>query len=425
MERIHLDMVVLNAAELVTAAGASHAPKLKADLDKLGIIEDGAVAIRGNQIVAVDTTKNIRRLVKPGSKPRIIDASGKTVLPGFVDPHAHLAFAGSREQEFVQKIQGATYMEILEAGGGINVTVKATRKASRSTLVSLGQRVLNRMLEYGTTTVEGKSGYGLTPQHEYKQLFAIRDLNLIHYLEVVPTFMGAHVVPQKYKENADKYVDLIISKMIPAVARKGLAEFCDVFTEQGVFDIDQSRRILLAAKKHGLVPKVHADEMTTLGGAELAAEVGAVSADHLLKVSPKGIRALANAQVVAVLLPATAFVLMEQHYAPARALIEAGVPVALATDFNPNCLTESMQLVLTLACLNMRMTPAEAISGATINAAHAINRSHLVGSLEPNKQADLVVMDVPNHAHIPYHFGVNLVEKVVKAGKIVFTAHSK
>ncbi|MFX0167756.1 MAG: imidazolonepropionase [Candidatus Hodarchaeota archaeon] len=425
MERIHLDMVILNASELVTVAGASHAPKLKTDLGELGIIEDGAVAIRGNQIVAVDTTKDIRRLVKPGSKPRIIDASEKTVLPGFVDPHAHLAFAGSREQEFVQKIQGATYMEILEAGGGINVTVKATRKASRSTLVSLGQHVLDRMMEYGTTTVEGKSGYGLDPRHEYKQLLAIRDLNLIHHLDVIPTFMGAHVIPLKYKKTPEKYVELIISKMIPTVAGKGLAEFCDVFTEKGVFNLEQSKRILLAAKEKGLVPKIHADEMTTMGGAELAAEVGAVSADHLLKVSRRGIQALAKAQVIAVLLPATAFVIMAKDYAPARSLIDAGVPVALATDYNPNCLTESMQIVLTLACLNMRMTPAEVISAATINAAHAINRSHLIGSLEPNKQADLVIMDVPNHAHIPYHFGVNLVDKVVKAGKVVFSTHSR
>ncbi|MFX1539615.1 MAG: imidazolonepropionase [Promethearchaeota archaeon] len=420
MERIHLDTVILNASELLTLSGASHAPKLGSELGELGIIEDGGVAIRGNQIVAVDTTKNIKRLVKPGSHPRVIDAKNKTVLPGLIDPHAHLAFAGSREREFVQKIQGATYMEILESGGGINVTVKATHKASRNTLVRKGQHTLNRMLEYGTTTVEGKSGYGLEPKHEYKQLLAIRDLNLIHPIDVVPTFMGAHIIPTKYKKQPEKYVNLIIKKMIPTVAKKGLAEFCDVFTEKGVFSIEQSRQILLAGKEHGLIPKVHADEMTTFGGAELAAEVGAVSADHLLKVSKTGINALAKAQVVAVLLPATAFVLMETQYAPARELINAGVPVALATDFNPNCMTESMQLIMTLACLNMRMTPAEAISAATINAAHAINRSHLVGSLEPSKQADIVIMDVPNHEHIPYHFGVNLVKNVLKNGKIVY-----
>jgi imidazolonepropionase len=313
-------------------------------------------------------------------------------------------------------------MEILEAGGGINVTVKATRKASRSTLVRLGQHTLNRMLAHGTTTVEGKSGYGLEPKHEYKQLLAIRDLNLIHPIDVVPTFMGAHVIPQKYKERPDNYVKIVMEKMIPRVAKRGMAEFCDVFAEEGVFSIDQARRILNRAKEYDLIPKVHADEMTTLGGAELAAEVGAISADHLLKVSPQGIQALAKSQVVAVLLPATAFVLMEKTYAPARRLIEAGVPVALATDFNPNCMTESMQLVLTLACLNMRMTPAEAIAAATINAAHAINRAHIVGSLEPNKQADVLIINAPNHSHIPYHFGINLVEKVIKNGKIAFSA---
>ncbi|MFX1319693.1 MAG: imidazolonepropionase [Promethearchaeota archaeon] len=425
MERLDLDMVILNAAELLTMQGASHAPKIKDNLNELGIIEKGGLAIRGNQIVVVDSTKNIKRLVKPGSRPKIIDAKNKTVMPGFIDPHTHLAFAGSREQEFVQKIQGKSYIEILESGGGINVTVNATRKASKNTLVRMTQPTLTRMLEYGTTTVEGKSGYGLDTKHEMKQLLAFRDLNLIHPIEIVPTFMGAHVVPIKYKDRADDYVNLVVEKMIPSVAKRGLAEFCDVFAEKGVFDIDQSRQILQAGKQHGLRPKVHADEMTTLGGAELAAEVGAVSADHLLKVSNEGIKSLAEKQVVAVLLPASALVLMEKEYAPARTLIKAGVPVALATDYNPNCMTESMQLVLTLACLNMRMTPAEAISAATINAAHAINRAHLVGSLEPNKQADILIMDVPNHVQIPYHFGVNLVDKVIKAGKVVFSAQKR
>ncbi len=419
---MHFDSVILNAAELLTLAGASHRPKLGVELTELGIIKNGALAIQENRIAAVGTTREIQKLVKAGTRPKVIDATGKTVLPGFVDPHAHLAFSGTREKEFVQKIQGATYMEILEAGGGINVTVKATRKASRKTLVRLGQHTLNHMLRYGTTTVEGKSGYGLEPKHEYKQLLAIRDLNLIHPIDVVPTFMGAHVVPQKYRDRPEAYVKLVMEKMIPTVAKKGMAEFCDVFAEEGVFDIDQSRRILKRAKEYDLIPKVHADEMTTLGGAELAAEVGAISADHLLKVSNKGIQALAKAQVVAVLLPATAFVLMEKEYAPARKLIEAGVPVALATDYNPNCMTESMQLILTLACLNMRMTPAEAIAAATINAAHAINRSHVVGSLEPNKQADILIINTPNHNHIPYHFGINLVKKVIKNGKIVFSA---
>ncbi|MFW9983567.1 MAG: imidazolonepropionase [Candidatus Odinarchaeota archaeon] len=419
---MHFDSVILHAAELLTLAGASHKPKLGTELAELGIIKDGAVAIQENRIAAVGKTREIEKLVKAGTRPKVIDATGKTVLPGFVDPHAHLAFAGTREKEFVQKIQGATYMEILEAGGGINVTVKATRRASRKTLVRLGQHTLNRMLRYGTTTIEGKSGYGLEPKHEYKQLLAIRDLNLIHPIDVVPTFMGAHVVPQKYKDRPEHYVKQVMEKMIPTVAKKGMAEFCDVFAEEGVFDIDQSRRILNRAKEYDLIPKVHADEMTTLGGAELAAEVGAISADHLLKVSNQGIQALAKAQVIAVLLPATAFVLMEKEYAPARKLIDAGVPVALATDYNPNCMTESMQLILTLACLNMRMTPAEAIAAATINAAHAINRSHVVGSLEPNKQADILIIDTPNHTHIPYHFGVNLVEKVIKNGKIAFSA---
>jgi len=419
MTRIHMDTIILNASELLTLEGSSHTPKIGEKLGKLGIIEDGALGIQGSRIAVVGTTKEVRRAVKPGSRPRIIDAEGKTVMPGFVDPHTHLAFAGSREGEFVERIRGATYMEILERGGGINVTVRATRKAGRKTLVQLGLQTLNRMLQYGTTTVEGKSGYGLDPKHEVKSLQAIREMNMLHPVDVVPTFLGAHVVPQEYRDRPDDYVKLVVEKMIPQVARSGLAEFCDVFCEEGVFSVEQSRLILSAGKERGLQPKIHADEMTSLGGAELAAELGAISADHLLKVSDRGIRALAEAGVVAVLLPATPFVLMEREYAPARRLIEAGVPVALATDFNPNCMTESMQLVLTLACLQMRMTPAEAIAAATINAAHAINRSHLVGSLEPNKQADILIMDAPNHKHIPYHFGVNLVDKVFKAGRLV------
>jgi imidazolonepropionase len=422
MERLALDTLILNASELLTLAGASSTPKTGSQLAELAVIEDGGVAIKGSQIVAVDKTREIKKLVKGGTHPRIIDASGKTVLPGFVDPHAHLAFAGSREHEFVQKIQGATYMEILERGGGINVTVTATRKASRGALAQLGRTRLTRMLQYGTTTVEAKSGYGLDVDNEIKSLEAIHDMGLLHPVEVVPTFLGAHVVPEKFHNCPDAYVDLVVNQMIPKVAQRQLAEFCDVFCEKGIFDIDQSRRILLAGKKHGLAPKIHADEMTGFGGAELAAEVGAISADHLLKVSTHGIQTLAKANVVAILLPATPFVLMERTYAPARQLIEAGVPVALATDFNPNCMTESMQLILTLACLMMRMTPAEAIAAATINAAHSIKRAHLVGSLEPSKQADILIMDAPNHQHIPYHFGVNLVDKVIKAGRLVIDA---
>ena len=432
MERLALDTLILNASELLTLAGASSAPKTGNQLAELGIIEDGGLAIKGSQIAAVGKTGEIKKLVKPGTHPRIIDASGQTVLPGFVDPHAHLAFAGSREHEFVQKIQGATYMEILERGGGINVTVTATRKASRGALAQLGRATLTRMLQYGTTTVEAKSGYGLDVENEVKSLEAIHDMGLLHPVQVVPTFLGAHVVPEKYRGRSDVYVDLVIKEMIPKVATAKLAEFCDVFCEKGIFDIDQSRRILLAGKQQGLIPKIHAEEMTSFGGAELAAEVHAISADHLLKVSPKGIQALAKANVVAILLPATPFVLMEKAYAPARQLIDAGVPVALATDFNPNCMTESMQLILTLACLMMRMTPAEAIAAATINAAHGIKRGHLIGSLEPSKQADILIMDVPNHQHIPYHFGVNLVDKVIKAGRLVvdsgqpvFVKHSR
>jgi imidazolonepropionase len=387
-------------------------------MKELAVVSDGAVAVRDGKIVAVGDTRELESIVEVRDRD-VIDATGKVVMPGFVDAHTHLVFAGSREQEFELRLQGAKWTEILKQGGGILNTVRATRNASIETLVRLGSAALDRMLSYGTTTVEAKSGYGLTLRDEIKILEAIAILDRQHAIDLVPTFVGAHAIPPEFR-NKDDYVALVINEMIPKVAERGLAEFCDITCEDGVFCIEQSRRILEAAKQHGLRPKIHADEIVPLGGAELAAEVGAISAGHLIQASDRGIREMAKAGVIGTLLPGTAFCLMVSKYPDARTMIQHGLPIALGTDFNPGTsVTESMQMILTLSCLQMKMTPAETIVAATINAAHAINRAHEIGSLEVGKKADVIVLDVPNYKHIPYHFGVNLVEKVIKDGRVV------
>ena len=410
------DWLVVNAEELITLVGGSQKPRIGKQMQELGIIYNGGLAVKDGKIVAVGKTADVTKVFKAEN---MIRANGKIVLPGFVDPHTHLVFAGSREDEFQMRVEGAYYMVILSSGGGILKTVKETRKASAEKLVDFGLRTLDVMLEHGTTTVEAKSGYGLTTKDELKILEAMKRLDQLHAVDVVSTFLGAHVFPSEYKGSPLGYVNLIIEEMIPKVAEKGLAEFCDVFCEKGVFSLEQTRRILVAGKKYGLKPKVHADEMSMLGGAELAADIGAVSADHLLFSSDEGIRAMADKSVVAVLLPAAAFSLMGGRYADARKMVDFGVPVALGTDFNPSCWVENQQLVIAFACHFMRLTAAEAITAATINAAHAIGRANEVGSLEVGKKADVVVLDVPNHKFLGYRFGVNLVDKVIKNGRLV------
>jgi imidazolonepropionase len=310
-------------------------------------------------------------------------------------------------------------MEILDAGGGILKTVRDTRKASVEKLVENGTETLNIMLEHGTTTVEAKSGYGLTTKDELKMLEAIQRLNQMHTVDLIPTFLGAHAIPPEFSNNPEDYVRLVIDEMLPKVAEKGAAEFCDVFCERGVFNLDQSRRILSAGKKLGLRPKLHADEMSPLGGAELAASLGAISADHALFSSDEGIKAMAERGVVVTLLPAAAFSLMDGSYADARTMIRLGAPIALATDFNPNCWVENQQVIIALACHFMKLTPAEAITAATINAAHAIARAQEIGSLEIGKKADVIVLNVPSHRFLGYRFGANLVDKVIKKGRLV------
>ena len=344
-------------------------------------------------------------------------------MPGFVDPHTHLVFAGSREEEFELRIKGSTYMEILAEGGGILKTVRETREASKDQLLELGKGRLNQMLKHGTTTVEAKSGYGLNVDTEIKCLKASNELDQRHTVDVVSTFLGAHAIPTSYTDQENEYVNLVVNRMIPEVADQELAEFCDVFCEQGVFNVEQSRRILLEGKKQGLAPKVHADEMTRFGGAELAAEVGAVSAEHLLHSSETGLKAMATRNVVAVLLPTASFTLMGGNFADARRMIQLDLPIALGTDFNPSCWVENMQLAIAFACRQMHLTPSEAVTASTINAAHAVARAKEVGSLEPGKKGDLVILSVPNHKFLGYRFGVNLVETTIKEGRIVSGMH--
>ncbi|MCX6666874.1 MAG: imidazolonepropionase [Euryarchaeota archaeon] len=401
------DILIKNANELVTLKGPNQ-PRAKKQMSELSAIAKGCIAIKDGKILAVG--KNLKYKAE-----KVIDASGKTVMPGFVDPHTHVVFAGSREFELDMKLKGLSYMEILEKGGGILHTVNETRKATEEILFKQSCKRLDAMLAHGTTTCEAKSGYGLNTNTELKILKVQKKLNEKHKMEVVSTFLGAHAIPKGY--NADRYTNMIIDEMLPKT--KGLARFCDVFCEKGVFTVEQSRKILKAGKTYGLIPKIHADEIFSTGGAELAAEVGAISADHLLMSSDQGLEQMAKKGIIGVLLPGTPFSLMLEKYGAGRKIIDMGVPVALATDINPNCWTENMQFVIQLACLNMKMTPAEAITAATFNAACAIKASNKVGSLEKGKQADVIILDCPNHKFIPYHFGVNLVETVIKKGEVV------
>ena len=382
-----------------------------------GLIPDGALAVVDGKIAAAGTTDAVRREYKAG-KSDTIDATGKLVTPGLVDPHTHLVFAGSREDEFERRLLGAGYMEIAQAGGGILSTVEKTRSASRAELVRLARPRLRAMLAHGTTTAEVKSGYGLSTPHELKILEAVRDLAKLEPVDLVPTFMGAHELPPEYANRRTEYVDFVINEMIPAVAEKRLARFCDVFCEVGVFSIDQSRAILEAGKKAGLAPKIHAEEFKAIGGAELAAEVGAVSADHLMMVSDRGLRALKRASTVAVLLSGTTYVLGSGTYVLARKFIDEGIPVALGTDFNPGtCMTPNLQVILSMACTQLKMRPAEALTAVTINAAHACGVADFVGSLEVGKRADVVVWTSPSVKYLCYQFGVNQAETVIKSGK--------
>jgi imidazolonepropionase len=411
---------IKNAAQVVTVSGSNAQPKIGKSMSQLHVIHQGGVVIEDDRIVFVGSDAEAQDYVDGlGVTPMYIDAAGKTVTPGLVDPHTHVVFAGSREQELEMRLNGATYIEILQSGGGILYSTTQTRAATEEQLFAESKKRLDSFLKHGVTTLEAKSGYGLTVEDELKQLRVARALNESHAIDLVSTFMGAHAVPLEYKANPEEFIRIVIEEMLPKVSKEKLAVFCDVFCERGVFTVEQSERILEAGKKWGLIPKIHADEIVSFGGAELAARIGAISADHLLKASELGIEMMAKAGVVAVLLPGTAFFLMEEP-ANARKMIAAGVAVALSTDRNPGSSpTESLPLIMNLACLNMKMTPAEVITACTINAAYAIGRADTIGSIEAGKKADIVLFNAPNYVFLQYNFGVNLVDTVLKNGKVV------
>ena len=413
-------LIIHNASQLLTLAGG---PQRGEKCGELGIIEDGAVVVRDGRILAVGKSND---LLRTHPEMKRLDAKGQVVMPGFVDPHTHLVWAGDRAEEFTLRLQGKTYMQILEAGGGILSTVRATRAADQNQLVRQTSERAWQAFNHGTTTAEVKTGYGLTLESELKQLRAILALDAEGPLELVPTFLGAHAVPPEYQGRTDGYVDLICNEMLPAVHHWWISEvpgkdfpFVDVFCENGAFNLAQSRQILEAARDLGFPLKIHADEFENLGGASLAAELDAASADHLVKTSPADIRTLAASDTVAVSLPGTPFGLNEKEYTPARKILEANGLLALATDLNPGTSwCESMQFMLALACRKMDLTPAQAIAAATINAAAAIQRADRIGSIEIGKQADLLILTVNDFRHLGYRYGTNLVSIVVKQGRV-------
>lgn len=411
-----MSIIIKNINCLVTCEGSYK--KKGSEMKDAKIIENGYVIVENDIIVAVGSGEEYNSHIKEDSI--IIDGRGKTVTPGLVDPHTHVVYAGSRENELPLKLNKVGYIEILNMGGGILSSVKNTRKASLEELMDQTRRRLNIMLNHGTTTVESKSGYGLDLETEVKILEVNRKLNEEHPIDIVSTFMGAHAVPTEYKENRKEFIRIIMDEMLPYIAENKLAEFVDCFCEEGVFTTDECKEILRKARKYGFQLKLHGDEVESVSGAELAGELQCISAEHLIAASDEGIKALADNDVVAVLLPSTAFYLMLGRYARARDMIDNNVAVALATDCNPGTSpTESMQNVMSYACFGMRMLPEEIINAMTINSACAINRESSVGSIEVGKKADIVVFNSKNLNYLIYHFGVNSVEKVIKNGKIV------
>lgn len=418
MEQV--DLLIINASQVCVVPGAN-GPQRGAALGQLGLVTNGGVAVKNGRIhhVAPSTELQSRYLAA-----QTIDANGRAVIPGFVDPHTHLPWVGDRAHEFEMRIAGASYMEIMAAGGGIMNSVRQVRQASLDELVSDNLPRLRRMLALGTTSAEAKTGYGLETASELKQLDAMLALNAAQPLELTPTFLPAHAVPAEYRGRTDAYVQLVIDEMLPAgaawMAQHAVQLFCDVFCEAGVFDVPQTRRILETAVSLGYRLKIHADEFVGLGGTKLAVELGAISADHLVKTPAEDIAALGQGSTIAVGLPGTPFGLGHQEYTPAQQILAAGGALALATDLNPGtCWCESMQMIIALACRYMGLTQAQALAAATINAAYAIGRGHEVGSLEVGKQADILILSVADYRQLGYQFGGNLVQTVIKKGKVV------
>lgn len=415
-----MNLLIVNANEVITMASEVEGPRKKEAMKEIGIREQVSILVVDGRIAGVAPLEELHvefpHLI---GRATLIDASNQVVMPGLVDCHTHLVHGGTREDEFHMRLEGRTYMDIMNAGGGIHTTTRKTREASFEELYEKTYKHLNSFLKHGVTTVEAKSGYGLEWENEKKQLEVAKALHEAHPIDIVSTFMGAHAIPAECKGNEETFVDDIIQSMLPQVAENQLAEFNDVFCEKGVFTPNQACRILEAGKELGLTPKIHADEIEPYGGAELAAEVGAISAEHLLVASDKGIEAMAKARVIAVLLPGTAFFL-QAPYARAREMIDAGVPVAISTDFNPGSSpTISLPFIQNSACIHMGMTMEEVLTATTINAAYALNRGKEIGSLERGKRADILILDVENYKQLQYFYGMNHTNTVIKGGKVV------
>ncbi len=413
-------LLLKNIAQIATLAGGP-VPRVGNSMSELGIIENGAILIRGDRIVWVGPTRDIP-VREPGIRYQTLDGLGLDLLalPGFIDSHTHPIFGGTRVEEYVLRAQGKSYQEIASMGGGIAASVGQLRAATENQLLERAERHFRQFLSHGTTTIEAKSGYGLNLDDELKSLRVLSALHGRSRLEIIPTFLGAHAIPAEHAGSRAEYVRRIIQEMIPCVVQEGLAQFCDVFCEEGYFSPEEARAILLAAREAGLGLRIHADELTHSGGTKLAAELGAQSADHLQHADADDIESLKKAGTVATLLPGTAFNLGMMQYPPARRLIAAGVPVALGTDFNPGtCFTLNMQLILAIACTQLKMTPAEAITAATVNAACSLGLADRLGTLEAEKQADIVLMDVSDYRELPYFFGINHCVVTIKKGNIV------
>ena len=412
------DLLVFTES-LITCKGEDSAKTGKLMQD-VGLIKNAGIAIQHDVIVEIADRKEIESKYKLSPAGRKIDAHWRPVLPGFIDSHTHPVYAGNRVREFTMRAQGATYQEIHAAGGGIQFTVEKTRQATTRDLYTHGAATLMRMLEHGTTTVEAKSGYGLQTEEELRELQVIQQLGKDLPLTVVPTFLGAHSIPPEYKDNREEFVQIIIEEMMPRVKEEKLAEFVDVFCEEGAFTLDETRRILQAAKDMGISLKLHAEEFSSMGSAKMAGEMGATSVDHLLKISDEDIAALAKTDTILTVMPGTLFFLNMKEYAPVRKMLDMGAKIALATDFNAgSCMSESMLMAMSLGCIAMKMTPEEAINAATYNASFAVGLQDRIGSIEAGKKADMVIFEIDDYRLIPYHFGVNLVKTVIKNGRAV------
>jgi len=418
------DLIIKNIGQLLTLAGDT--PKRGGEMSNLAIIENAAIASKNGKIISVGREDKVIEEINLLKDSKDINANHKVVTPGLIDCHTHLVFSGSREDEFYLRIESKNYLNILKGGGGILSTVDKVRKASFENLIKNGIKVLNDMLSFGTTTVEIKSGYGLSIKDEIKILKVIKKLNEEHPIDIVPTFLGAHAFPKEFKNDKEDYINLIINEMLPIVKEKNLAKFCDVFCGKGVFNLEQTERILDAAKNLGFKLKIHADQLGYNGGAELAAKMNANSASHLEYISDEGINMMKQKNVIAELLPGSVFFMGKTNYAPAKKMINNDIPLTLATNYNPGtCTIKSLPLIMTLACIYMRMSAEEVITATTINAACALDLQDDIGSIEVGKKTDVVIWDINNYRQIPYFLGLNLVEKVIKNGTIVFQKNKR